>query len=434
MLPNARDILTELDRLRTAQTTDKSMDQPIGPAYDQILKAIRNQPKICEWRAIRTLACLVPTQRILTIKELQIVVSLKADMTKLDTLDLPAEEKLIDFCFGLVVKDDVTKTVRLAHFSAQEYLNQKGIIPHDSEPTLAIACITYLSFDEFKKHDCLSFNGCTIRCDTHNFFKYAVANLSFQLNSSDQEGIVKEFRKFLDSEGNVLTYYNALRKHSRLVRAPAKRISQLDASAIGHAMIVKYLLESGCHMSITNQDLLTPLHLASHIRHLSLVIRLLEQGANLHTVDKWKDTPLHFAAECGPTEVARLLLDSGANSSLANDVMSTPLHCAARLGYLNLVKLLLEKNVDPIALEKWKTAPLHFAASREHTEAARVDSDAEATLATDYMDISFRRGAELGNLDLVKQLLDGGADPNSVMLAKGITPHSIVLLVEDIPG
>jgi hypothetical protein len=100
-------------------------------------------------------------------------------MTKLDTLDLSDEEKLIEIFCGLVVKDGITKTVRLVHFTSQEYLNRKGIIPKNSDTTLVIACTTYLSFNGFKKHDCPSFNGYGIRCDTHSLSQYAVANISF---------------------------------------------------------------------------------------------------------------------------------------------------------------------------------------------------------------------------------------------------------------
>jgi hypothetical protein len=59
-------------------------------------------------------------------------------------------------CHGLVVMDATNETVRLAHFTAQEYLNRKGVIPQNSDTSLAIACTTYLSFDEFKNHNCQS--------------------------------------------------------------------------------------------------------------------------------------------------------------------------------------------------------------------------------------------------------------------------------------
>jgi ankyrin repeat protein len=423
--PSVRDILTELDRLQTAQTTDKPTDELMDPTYDRILEAIRSQPNTSASRAIRTLACLVTAQRILTIKELQIAVSLNANTTKLDTLNIPNEEKLIDLCFGLVVVDDITKTVRLVHFTSQEYLNRKKIISQNSDTTLAIACTTYLSFYEFKKHDCPSCNRFVIRCDTHYFFKYAVANLSFHLSSSGQDDTVEAFRRFLDSEGNVVTYYDALRRHSRLVRAPAQRIRLLDASAIGYAGMVKHLLENGSGISTTDQDLFTSLHLAARNGHLSVVELLLGKGANPNAVDKREFTPLHHAAHKGYTEIARVLLESGADPALADDEMETPLHKAAQSGHLDLVKLLLEKCADPNPVNRWKITPLHLAAGKGHTEVARVllESGADATFADDDMETPIHWGAHSGHLALVKLLLEKRADPNPVNKRKNTPLH-----------
>jgi hypothetical protein len=186
--PTGRHIVRELERLQKAQTTDKPMD----PTYDRIVDAVRNQPTACVTLAIRILAWIVKAQRVLKINELQIAVSLEADMTKLEKMDMLDEGKLIDCCHGLIVMDDTNKTVRLAHVTAQEYLNRKSIIPRNSDTTLAIACITYLSFDEFKNHNCQPCRY-SIQCHTHNFFKYAVANLLFHLNSSNQESTVAVF-------------------------------------------------------------------------------------------------------------------------------------------------------------------------------------------------------------------------------------------------
>jgi ankyrin repeat protein len=403
----------ELDRLQTAQATDQSMNDSMDPTYDRIMDAIRDQPLACASRAIQTLACLVTAQRILTIKELRIAVSLKADMTKLDILDLPDKEKLVDSCFGLVVMDDNTKAVRLVHFTAQDYLNRKKIISPKSDTTLAIACTTYLSFDEFKKPDCPSCNRFIIWCDTHYFFKYSVANLSFHLNSSDQEGTVEAFRRFLDSEGNVVTYYDALRRHSRLVRAPGQRIRLLDASAIGHAVMVKHLLQNGSDISTTDQDLFTSLHLAAHNGHHSLVQLLLDGRADPNAVTKLMDTPLHYAAVNGHAEAARLLLDSGADATLTNVYMSTPLHRAAQSGHLGLVKQLLKQRADPNAVTKLMDTPLHYVAVNGHAEVARLllDTGADATLANGDLLTPLHLAAQSGHLDLVKNLVERGGNP-----------------------
>jgi hypothetical protein len=272
----------ELERLQKAQTTDKLMD----PTYDRIVDAVRNQRTACAALAIRTLTWIVKAQRVLKIDELQIAVSLEADMTTLEKIDMLDEEKLIDSCHGLVVMDATNKTVRLAHFTTQEYLNRKGIIPQNSHTTLAIACTTYLSFDVFKTHDCPSCIDYPYLCDIHKFFKYAVENLSFHINSSNQKSTVAVFERFLENKGNVSSYIKALPFNSVLM--PALPISLLVASALGHTVMVEDLLEKGCNISTTDQGLLTSLHLASGNGYLDLVKLLVEKGANPNAVDESK--------------------------------------------------------------------------------------------------------------------------------------------------
>jgi hypothetical protein len=365
--PTGRHVLKELEKLQNAKTTDESMDL----TYDLILEIIRKQPKVCAALAIKTLTWIVTARRILTAKELQTAASLDAKMTRLDKMDMLDGETLVEICFGLVVMDNVTKTVRLAHITTEEYLIRKGIVPQNFDTTLAIICTTYLSFDEFKTDACSLCKDSVNRCDTHYFFDYAVKYLSVHLNSSDQESTMEVFRRFLENKDNVSSYYDALRRQSKFIGVPAQPIPLLDASAMGHTVMVKHLLENGCNISTTDQYLLTSLHLASHNGHLNVVKLLLEKGANPNTINKRKDTPLHLAALSGHTDVARLLLDSGADATLANDIMTTPLHCAARSGHLDIVKLLLERGANPNAVDASEDTPLRLATSSGHTDVAR---------------------------------------------------------------
>jgi ankyrin repeat protein len=418
-LPTVGDVLTELERIQEAQTTDKPMD----PTYDRIVDVVRNQSTACATLAIRTLAWIVKAQRILAIYELQIAVSLKTNMTKLEKMYMPDEEKLIDLCHGLVVMDDIRKTVHLTHFTAQEYLNRKDIIPQNSDTILAIACTTYLPFDEFKKHDCFWCRSYYLPCDTHSFFKYAVANLSFHLNSSDQESTVEVFERFLENEGNVSSY---LKKHSSyFVLMPSQPSSLLVASALGHTAMVKRLLNNGCDISTADQKLLTSLHLASHIGHLELVKLLLENGANPNAVDKSNDTPLHMATWIGRMEIARFLLDSGADVTLAGNNLNTPLHYATTGGHLDLIKLLLEKGANPNAVGRSNDTPLHLAAERGHTKIAQLllDNGADATFAGRYLYTPLHWAATKGNLDAFKLLLEKGANPNAIDKWKNTPLH-----------
>jgi ankyrin repeat protein len=79
----------------------------------------------------------------------------------------------------------------------------------------------------------------------------------------------------------------------------------------------------------------------------------------------------------------------------------TPLHWAAREGGLDLVKLLLEKGANPNAVSELNETPLHVAAGKGYMEARRRGT-------------RYYRAAREGGLGLVKLLVEKGANPNAV--------------------
>ena len=52
---------------------------------------------------------------------------------------------------GPVVVDKATSTVRLIHYTLQEYFSWPGILP-DAHKTLAQSCLAYLNYDQLKRH------------------------------------------------------------------------------------------------------------------------------------------------------------------------------------------------------------------------------------------------------------------------------------------
>ena len=126
------------------------------------------------------------------------------------------------------------------------------------------------------------------------------------------------------------------------------------------------------------------------------IAALLDRGdpVDLRSWDGW--TPLHLAAYTGRAEVVRTLVSRGApvDAVSANATKNTPL-CAALAGRgdQDIVRLLLEAGADPNFRAESGVTPLHLAASR---------------------------GADA----LVHQLLEHGAD-KSARMDDGTTPAGI---------
>ena len=63
-----------------------------------------------------------------------------------DPENVPALRILLASCLGLVTVEVPSSTVRLVHFTLQEYLSRDPTLFHNSHSTIAEVCLTYLNF------------------------------------------------------------------------------------------------------------------------------------------------------------------------------------------------------------------------------------------------------------------------------------------------
>jgi uncharacterized protein len=173
-------------------------------------------------------------------------------------------------------------------------------------------------------------------------------------------------------------------------------------------------------------------------RHAAVTEELMRRGAEVHARSNEGFTALMFAAQVGDAECARVLLGGGANP---NDVMTktglTPLIIAAATGHTEVAALLLDKGADPNAVAADGFTPLHYAA--KNNEAVEMVSallrhgakpdvrliQKKPTVAASGIVLqgatALGLAAEINNLDAVKGLAGGGADP-SIPTARDTTP------------
>jgi ankyrin len=166
----------------------------------------------------------------------------------------------------------------------------------------------------------------------------------------------------------------------------------------GHEEAVRLLLAKGVDPSDTGPTLpLTALYLASEYGHEGIARLLLANGADPNGSDQFDRTPLDCAAQFGRWLICRRLLDAGAdpNGSRAtaprsSTVPATPLHCACEGNFVAVARLLLRRGANPNI---------------------RIHSTLNPLLP------ATNRGYE----DIVRLLLDAGADANAVDRPGGST-------------
>lgn len=224
----------------------------------------------------------------------------------------------------------------------------------------------------------------------------------------------------------------------------------------------RILIESGADVNAFGGDGKDALGLALFNGSYDIASLLIDSHANVNHADAQRFTPLFWAVDrrnmetapnfpwmvtVDPMPVIKKLLDAGANpNALVNStprarmregspriVFATPLMRAAFAGDLELVKLLLAHGADPHIQSSDRETTLMAACGlafingyhRQHSPAERlevvklmVDQGEDVNHADSYGITPLMAAANLGDINIVRYLIDKGADLGAHDLGK----------------
>lgn len=147
--------------------------------------------------------------------------------------------------------------------------------------------------------------------------------------------------------------------------ADPKSDALLKAATSGKADKIKQLLASGASIEATDVNRMTPIMLAAQHGHVDAFQALAHAGANLHALAFRQVDLLEAAAQGDKVEIVRFLLDRGLpvnghwqplNDTLKKMGHDTPLIRAADDGNVDVVRVLLEAGADRNAKYQGETA------------------------------------------------------------------------------
>jgi len=359
----------------------------LGDAYSATLERIKSQNKEKENLAIAALTWICHSERPLHVDELCHALAVEIGETDFDQENVPPIGTLLDCCQGLITVDAEASTVRLIHYTVQEYLcNYPGLfIKPDS--VLSETCLTYLNSQQFKKLA----SHCLADRESMAFLKYSARYWGTHTRK-DLSEIAKTLALKLLNE-----YEDHISAVSLLEQVPYSRFIR----------------------GITTSPLFTGLHCASFFGIVELVTVLINaEGYMVDQQDCGGSTPLAWAARNGHEEAVRILLEwknVDPNHTDAGD--RTPLGWAALEGHEGVVKLLLEReNIDPDRPDKLDRTPLACAAMNGHEQVVKLlleREDVDPNRPDEDGDGPLGCAAINGYEGVVKILLERkGVDPN----------------------
>jgi ankyrin repeat protein len=138
---------------------------------------------------------------------------------------------------------------------------------------------------------------------------------------------------------------------------------------------VEILVKGGANPNAVDDDLDSALTIAAFIHDIKLVKLLTSHGADVNYRNHNGLTPLHdaaFASLKAAQEISRILLDQGAYVNALDSLGRTPLMCAVDNRNVDLVKILLERGADPTLRNNHGERALDLIGRNKHTAALKA--------------------------------------------------------------
>ncbi|KAH8670055.1 ankyrin repeat-containing domain protein [Ilyonectria robusta] len=366
--------------------------------------------------ARRTLTFLCCAKEPLAVAEVIEAMAVElGDIPRLNTKRrLHDQDDLHQVCPGLievVVNPDAKElsTVRIAHFSVQEYLESERIRQQrvamfhveteKANAEIASLCLAYLLEPE---------------CDTGT-------------------GIMTKISKLRTCLILQKGYFETIMERSGTGSRNGTARSWLNLAYSLHLLSRSPTLVDSKH----NKRLGGTISVAVSGGKEAVVRLLLDNGADVNSERSWF-RPLTTAAERGNEAMVRLLLDNGADVNPGGTTTS-PLSAAAGDGHEAVVRLLLENGafVNTRCESRYGSTALIAAARSGNAATVRLLLDNGAGDQANREDLVFalENAVEMGSEDVVRLLLENGADVDDdanraiVRLALRTAKHGIAKLI-----
>ncbi|KAM6522793.1 hypothetical protein FALCPG4_012409 [Fusarium falciforme] len=330
--------------------------------YERTMRRIETQFPEQAGLAKDVLQWIIWAKTPLSVSELQHALGVEPEEEHLDFDNLPDPDDMVTACGGLVTVDQGSGIIRLVHYTTQEYFERtrKTWFPA-AEEQLAEVCLTYLSFEPFRREQCKTSGEHQRRLEDWPFYRYACKYWGLHASQASSARTLAFFQLkeafwsslqplFQDQTGSIYTEHD---HNEELFESVKEQVTALHIAALfGLVSIVRELADPDTVNKQTDQGW-TPLAFAAE-QGRDEVIRLLlvEYGANANLSDEGGTSPLHRAVSRHRTSSFKLLLEIGKANIHSRDLAGeTPLYLAILEDQVEIVEYLVDN------LETWLQPP-----------------------------------------------------------------------------
>ena len=316
----------------------------LGDAYDATIERIKAQGGDKSRLGMEALMWVSHAERPLMADELYHALAVELGSRDFNIGNAPSISTLVNCCQGLITVDKEASTVRLIHFTLQEYLSSHPDIFSRPHSSMSEVCLTFLNS---KKVKAIPANSYPDPSDTP-FLKYC--SLYWGVHAK---------RELSDNASSLaLELFQELDDH----------------------ISTRLLLNQGYHEYIDIEEVETSflfngLHCASLFGIVEVAAVLIEMECyDINTGDFWGTAPLVWAARNGHEGVVKILLGrEEVNPDKPDNGGLTPLSFAAWNGHEGVVKILLgRRDVNPDKASNYGSTPLLLASSNKHEGVVKI--------------------------------------------------------------
>ncbi|KAL8922820.1 MAG: hypothetical protein Q9208_004945 [Pyrenodesmia sp. 3 TL-2023] len=394
--------------LRDLRNASQNLSSTINEQYEVTWSRIEGQHPDHRRLALRILSWLSHVMSPLRVQELRHALAVNQGDSAIDIESLDAEDLFQVCCHGFVSIERDTQIIRLVHYTAQQFLdeNRTSLFP-DAQAQILRTCLTYLSFDEFKRGRCRfeSFeygvnevaNGKRIakrrflptRLFDFPFLRYAASNWGHHAAGEVGSSQLQEILAFL--EDPMLLESAAQAQNSDLLYSWPR-------SDQGAEVIKKNL----------------PLFVAGSFGLHHITAALLTGRGEFNVNAQYgsaEKTVLHQAVETGNACLTRLLLDAGADARLREGDPVTEhsvLYKAIARGHNTIVDILLSHGQDELI----EPGAIYCATFCENEAAIRsmTESSVDEWKGSERLRQTLLHAAALGRTSVIELTMRLGAD------------------------